>query len=306
MKIEEDIKLDFKDVLIKPKRSQVCSRAQINLIRTHTTMHTKNKLTGIPLIASNMDATGTFAMAKALNELGIYTCLHKHYPVDKLVDFYENCNYRRHLFYTMGVTNDDFEKLKVFQRELSSRVINLDNICIDVSNGYSQYFLDRVKRVREIVPFATIMAGNVVTPEMVQELLISGAAEIVKIGIGPGCFTGDSLVLTKKGFKKILDIIIEDEVLTHRGRFKKVKALIKRKENKKIIKINGIKCTENHEFYVLDKKYVNLVNDENMHQYAEWIEAKDINKNYLLLKISDNHLDKIGIELDGLNYGSKK
>lgn len=206
MKIEQDLKLDFKDVLIRPKRSQVCSRSEIDLVRTYVTMHTGNRLTGIPVIASNMDTIGTFSMARELYNHSMYTCVHKHYSVDKFVDEYLKHPDVNYIFYTMGVTNDDFSKVFKISDELKNRGSYIKNICIDVSNGYSQYFLDRVKRVREEFPHATIMAGNVVTPEMVQELLISGCAEIIKIGIGPGsCCT--TRVKTGVGYPQLSAII---------------------------------------------------------------------------------------------------
>ena len=120
------------------------------------------------------------SLAKAISEHGMLTCLHKHYEEDELVDFF-NTEQNHHAFYTMGIRDGDLERLNKV-KEIS----NIKNICVDVANGYTNYFQDKVKQVRDVCPNATIMAGNVVTPEMVQELLLSGAADIVNIGIGPG------------------------------------------------------------------------------------------------------------------------
>ena len=180
MQIINELKLDFKDVLIRPKRSETASRSKVELERTYKMLNSKQEWTGVPIIASNMIATGTMAMSKSISKHGMLTCLHKHYQENELVDFF-NTEQNYHAFYTMGIRDGDIERLNKV-KETS----DIKNICVDVANGYTNYFQDKVKQVREVCPNATIMAGNVVTPEMVQELLLSGAADIVKIGIGPG------------------------------------------------------------------------------------------------------------------------
>jgi len=190
MKIEEDVKLDFCDVLIKPKRSQAPSRSKILLERTYKFKRSSFSWTGIPIIASNMDTVGTIPMANALSKFGLMTCLHKFIPVDDLYRFFaetekdeERIAAAYHTFYTMGITDEDVAKLKKLL-ELGCPPVK---VCIDVANGYTEYFQDKVKEIRErYLPHAIIMAGNVATPEMVQELIISGTVDIVKVGIGPG------------------------------------------------------------------------------------------------------------------------
>ena len=105
------------------------------------------------------------------------TCLHKFYPLDQLIDFFTANPARRSTFYTLGIRDEDFDKLKAFV-EKTADVPGL--ICIDAANGYTKFFVDRVRHVRELCPRAAIMAGNVATPEMVQELLIE--AEKLKSG----------------------------------------------------------------------------------------------------------------------------
>lgn len=193
MRIEEGVKLDFDDVFIRPKRSNLPSRAKVELVRSYTTLNSKQTLVSVPVIAANMDAVGTFAMAKALSEFGMLTCLHKFYSGSQLRLFFNsghidgqgaapvNKSYYRNAFYTLGISDEDIQKLKAVARDAV-----IDKICIDVANGYTEYFQNKVREVRDAFPTAVIMAGNVATPEMVQELLISGGADIVKIGIGPG------------------------------------------------------------------------------------------------------------------------
>ena len=179
MRIENDVKLDFKDVLIRPKRSTLNSRSDVDVNRTLRLFHTGSEWSGFPLIAANMDVTGTMKMAEALGKQGALTALHKHYPLEALVKFFRS-ETGRHAFYSIGITNADLEKLAKVAAKTP-----IDKLCIDVANGYAEKFLDTIKRVREAHPKAVIMAGNVVTGDMTEALVLAGA-DIVKIGIGPG------------------------------------------------------------------------------------------------------------------------
>jgi GMP reductase len=180
MRIDNDPKLDFDDVLIRPKRSEAPSRSAVDLEREYRFLNSGHIWRGIPLVASNMDTIGTLEMALALGPQ-LLTCLHKHYTEEQLIPFLDECVRRDHLFVTIGIRDEDFDQLARLVLQAEVRYV-----CVDAANGYTKFFVDRVKRVRDTFPGLTIMAGNVATPEMVQELLISGAADIVKIGIGPG------------------------------------------------------------------------------------------------------------------------
>lgn len=180
MRIDNDPKLDFDDVLIRPKRSEAPTRSAIDLNRQYQFLNSKAQWEGIPLVASNMDTVGTMSMARALGPQ-MMTCLHKYYGEEELIAFFQEETQRQSTFFTLGIQDDEFDLLKMVRTKAPVRLV-----CVDVANGYTMYFVERVKRIREAFPDLTIMAGNVATPEMVQELLISGAADIVKIGIGPG------------------------------------------------------------------------------------------------------------------------
>jgi GMP reductase len=180
MRIDNDPKLDFDDVLIRPKRSEAPSRSTVELRRQYRFLNSERSWSGIPLVASNMDSIGTEAMARSLGP-EMMTCLHKYYSPDDLVRLFSDETMRGHTFFTLGIKDEDLEKL----HQVAGKT-ELDYLCVDAANGYTKFFVDRVKTIRQAYPRATIMAGNVATPEMVQELLISGAADIVKIGIGPG------------------------------------------------------------------------------------------------------------------------
>ena len=188
MRIEEGLKLDFKDVLIRPKRSTLSSRKEVDVSREFIFKHSDQKFKGVPIIAANMDGVGTFEMAKSFikDGNGLTVALHKHYKLDDLVSFFGKHG-GSSVWYSIGITKDDQDKLKAFLKSKPQKEgKGIDKICIDVANGYSQQFIDFVKSIRDIVPAeTTIMAGNVVTGEMVEELILSGV-DVVKVGIGPG------------------------------------------------------------------------------------------------------------------------
>ncbi|WP_372422522.1 GMP reductase [Salinarimonas chemoclinalis] len=179
MRIENDPKLDFKDVLIRPKRSTLASRAAVDITRTLRFMHTGRTWTGFPLIAANMDVTGTIGMAAALARHGAMVALHKHYPAEMLVDFFDGPE-AANAFYTLGTAEADWEKFAAVKRRAPVPLL-----CIDVANGYTEKFVEIVERARAENPEAVIMAGNVVTGDMTEALILAGA-DIVKVGIGPG------------------------------------------------------------------------------------------------------------------------
>jgi GMP reductase len=180
MRIDHDPKLDFDDVLIRPKRSEAPSRAAVILERQHRFLNSGATWQGVPIVASNMDTVGTLAMATALGPT-MMTCLHKYYPAAALIEFFRLEPHAASTFFTLGIKDEEFEKLRQVKAQVDVRFV-----CVDAANGYTKFFVERVKRIREEFPQLTIMAGNVATPDMVQELLISGAADIVKIGIGSG------------------------------------------------------------------------------------------------------------------------
>jgi len=182
MHIENELKLDYKDVLIRPKRSALPSRAEVDISREFAFKHSGHKYKGIPIVAANMDTVGTFEMAEALAPLGLSVALHKHYSVDQLVEFFTASERGATAFYSMGITRADHDKC---ERVLARAGSAVTSVCIDVANGYSENFVRFVEAFRRDHPKLTVMAGNVVTGEMTEELILSGA-DIVKVGIGPG------------------------------------------------------------------------------------------------------------------------
>ncbi|WP_447951519.1 GMP reductase [Chryseobacterium koreense] len=183
MRIEYEIKLGFKDVMIRPKRSTLKSRAQVSLERTFTFKNSRKKWIGVPIIAANMDTVGTFEMAEALSKEKIMSALHKHYTLEEWDNFLKNQtdSIYEYIALSTGTGKADEEKIRLIMQKHPK----IQFLCIDVANGYSEHFVDFVKSARKNFPTKTIIAGNVVTGEMVEELILAGA-DIIKVGIGPG------------------------------------------------------------------------------------------------------------------------
>lgn len=203
MRIETDIKLGFKDVMFRPKRSTLKSRSQVDLDRTFQFRNSKREWTGVPIMAANMDTVGTFEMALALSEKKIFTALHKHYTFEEWDDFLSQApqGLEEYIAISTGTGESDLTKIK----KVIDTHPKLKFICIDVANGYSEHFVEFVKSTRQLFPDMTILAGNVVTGEMVEELILAGA-DIIKVGIGPGsvCTTR---VKTGVGYPQLSAII---------------------------------------------------------------------------------------------------
>lgn len=182
MKIDNEKKYDFNDVLIKPKRSDLKSRNEVNLTRTIKFKHSDREWSGVPIMTSNMDTTGTFEMYKILSQHKIITVFHKFYTIQDFNNFFSqelpNPNYYS---LSTGITEKDYENVKNLISHLNPYFLT-----IDVANGYNTQFIEFCKKVRQDYPKLTIFAGNVATGDMVQELIISAKVDVVKCGIGSG------------------------------------------------------------------------------------------------------------------------
>lgn len=203
MRIETELKLGFKDVMIRPKRSTLKSRSEVSLSREFKFLHSSVSWSGVPIMAANMDTVGTFEMALTLAKENLFTAIHKHYSVDQWNYFMKNApeNMEDFIAVSSGTSKNDFKKMG----EIFDQNPQLKFICIDVANGYSEHFVLFLKQARKQYPDKVIIAGNVVTGEMVEELLLAGA-DIVKVGIGPGsvCTTR---VKTGVGYPQLSAII---------------------------------------------------------------------------------------------------
>ena len=193
MRIENELLLDYSDVLIRPKRSTLGSRKEVNLEREFTFRNYKTEQdvmtgehdwSGTPIMASNMDGVGTFEMADKLAEGKIFTCLVKTYSVEELVSYFNSEMPERTEYVAMSIGIQDHDLTK-FERVYADVSDQLKFICIDVANGYSQRFVEFVGEFKFRFPKIVVIAGNVVTADQTQELILNGA-DIIKVGIGPG------------------------------------------------------------------------------------------------------------------------
>ena len=187
MRIKEDIKLNFDDVLMEPKRSTLSSRRDVDMTRKFTFINSGKVMNFTPIFASNMDGVGTFSMAKVLQDHKMMTVITKSTSVDQWRQAVGSGLRLQSVSVSVGTNkmwDPDAMDYKNMQDVLSS-FPDVKMITVDVANAYHQNFVDFIKKVREEYPEKVIVAGNVVTPEMVEELIINGA-DMVKIGIGPG------------------------------------------------------------------------------------------------------------------------
>ena len=203
MKIESDLKLDYSDVLIRPRRSNLESRNTSNLKRRYEfgrhhsipgheliargeASHSTFAHAGVPIMVSNMDGVATFEMATAMKKHGVITCLKKSYSAEAIVEYLNKDNPEfPYAAITLGIKKADMDKLMSIYQMLGSDFRKLKFVCIDVANGYIDNFVKFVSKVREMFPSLIIFAGNVATPELTEDIIRAGA-DVVKIGIGPG------------------------------------------------------------------------------------------------------------------------
>ena len=198
MRIDSEVKLDYNDVLIRPKRSTLTSRKEVCLERSYRFRNYRPEemsmevlrpdsnphYKGIPIMAANMDGVATFQMADKVAEGGLFTCLVKTYTVGELVTYFDSDIPERteHVAMSIGIAQADENKFRMVYEQVDSL---LKYVCIDVANGYTERFVEFVKSFRQNYPNIVIIAGNVVTADQTQELILNGA-DIVKVGIGPG------------------------------------------------------------------------------------------------------------------------
>jgi GMP reductase len=200
MKILDDIKYDFSDVLLLPKRSRYSSRSEVSLERTFRFKYSPLEWTGVPILVSNMDTTGTIEMALALQCHKMITCLHKYYTADDILQHRElDKNYYA---ISTGIGSLDLARLADIMVRVDPNII-----CVDVANGYMENFIQTCRKLRDLYPNKIIIAGNVCTSEGVLELVVHGKVDIVKVGIGSGscCTTRKQTGIGMPQFSAIIE-----------------------------------------------------------------------------------------------------
>ncbi len=229
-----EMQLDFKDVLIKPAKSNLTSRSQVHLVKNYHFKHSPQVYHGVPVIVANMDTTGTMSMAKKMASHHCMTAVHKHYSIEQLSEFFapvkseeelkaiaSHTHHLQHSFYSMGIVEADVAKLEAVVKKVG--IYNWQKpegggirmICIDVANGYMQSFVDFCASMRKKYPALIIMAGNVIDDQMTQELLLAGV-DIVKVGIGSGSVC-QTRVVAGTGRPQLSAILDCQEAADHTG-----------------------------------------------------------------------------------------
>lgn len=267
--------LTFSDVLIIPKYSEITSRKEVDI---------SSSLCGysieLPIISANMKSITGPSMAIEMCKNGGRGALHRFNTIEQAVEDYKevrrsDCN----CIVSIGVQEEDKERFEKLYKAGALYFI------IDIAHGHALSIKNMVKWIRTqfgLIPY--VIGGNIATANAAYDLVDWGC-NAVKVGIGGGCFVAGTKIKTKESYKKIEEVKVDDMVLTHKGRYKKVLAITNRKEEKKLYSVNGEKCTGNHEFYVVNRKYIKIINDENINEYAEWIPAEKLSKDYILLKL---------------------
>lgn len=266
---------NYEDIVLFPKSiSRVKSRSECD-----TSVVLGNHKFRLPVIPANMKSVVDTETCSFLASKGLFYVMHR-FDID-LLKFCRTMQEKdQFVSISIGINGDAESTI----RTLKNNHIDPDFITLDVAHAWSVHVEPFVRKIKDNFS-SHLIVGNLATCQSVEDVLFWGANS-VKAGLGGGkCFKPGSLVKTNNGLKKIEDVVIGDEVFTFRNRFRRVTALYSRLENKRLISVNGIKCTENHEFYVLHKAYKDLVNDSNLEEYAEWIAAKDLTKDYFLLKM---------------------
>ena len=261
---KKDVKFDFDDILIEfEDTSDITSRFEIDYLTNNT----------LPLITAPMDTVISEENEEVFYKNKILTCM----PRGTSSNF-------------NGIESLSLQDFNL-QYIVNTPEFSKKNILIDIANGHMKLLLDTVRMAKEKYGSKLfLVVGNVGTAGAYSKLSHAGADGIrIGVGNGNGCFLEGTRVMTNNGYKNIESIENGDFVLTHTKEFKEVIGNLKYLTDEKIYKINDIECTSNHEFYVINKKDINLISDDNYQKHAFWIEAGKIDvDNHFILEIDIN------------------
>ena len=285
MQIINETQLDFSDVLIKPRRSSIDSRSKVDITREYKFKWCPYVIKGTGIMQANMGTIGNFEVSRRMLDNGLFACLHKHHNIDELIGFYKELIKRgddtwRRCLLGIGLRDNGTDKLRQINKELGIQV----GIKFDVPNGYIPQVKERVIELRKEFPEMFIMVGNVVTGDITEDLILSGA-DCVAVGIGSGaqCILNGTPVMTKNGLVEIQDIKEGDEILTHTGEYHKVTTKLCYTHHKEKLNINGVDCTPEHKFLVINKTDKDKVTEDSLMKYAYWCEAYELNEETQLI-----------------------
>lgn len=277
---DKNVKLDFHDLRVKPAIiSEIDSRTQVNPYYTD-----ENDKEFLPIFTAPMDTVVDNNNAKLFEDCKIHTII----PRGENQEAFGS----EHRFKALGLDEFIEQFLNIDESNFALQSQQINYVLIDIANGHMKKLLDTARSAKQKYgDKLVLMVGNIANSETFGKLAEVGV-DMIRVGIGNGCFIGNTKIITKNGIKSIKNVLIGDEVLTHTGEIKKVINTKRIKYSGSLIKINDTFSTPNHEFYVLDKKYLNIVNDENVHELCEWVSAINVlrNSNYLL--VEHNNYDK--------------
>ena len=285
MQIINETQLDFSDVLIKPRRSSIDSRSKVDITREYKFKWCPYVIKGTGIMQANMGTIGNFEVSRKMLDNGLFACLHKHHNINELIGFYKELIKRgddtwRRCLLGIGLRDNGIDKLRQINKELGIQV----GIKFDVPNGYIPQVKDKVIELRKEFPEMFIMVGNVVTGDITEDLILSGA-DCVAIGIGNGaqCILNGTPVMTKNGLVEIQDIKEGDEILTHTGEYHKVTTKRCYTHHKEKLNRDGVDCTAEHKFLVINKTDKDKVTEDTLMKYAYWCEAYELNEETQLI-----------------------
>lgn len=284
MRIENEIELDYSDVLIKPRRSTIASRKDADITREYKFKWSGKVVKGTGIMQANMGTIGNFEVSRKMLNAGLFACLHKHHNVEDLIEFYrtlvdEHDTYLRCLL-AVGLKDNGVEKVREIKRALGITV----SVRLDVPNGYIPQIKQLVIDMRAEFPDMIIFVGNVVTGDITEDLILNGADAVVcGIGGGSNCILGGTKVKTIDGYKKMRDICEGDLVQTHTGEYHKVLTKLCYNYHYEKININGIECTPEHKLYVVNKKDIDNITEDNYTEFAYWVEACNLDEETQML-----------------------
>ena len=286
--------LCFDDVLLTPQYSDISSRTTVDLSvpgfdEPFARLTDHHPFLKCPIVGSPMDTVISPASCEVLDKVGGFGVLHRYCTIEESVIMFLDALGRTtspqrrvsNVMVAIGATGDFLERATALYD------VGCRSFCIDVAHGHHSSMKSALTLMRnKFGNDVHIMTGNVATLEAFNDLADWGSSSI-RVGVGGGCFIPDTLITMADGTKKSIENIrVGDSVLTHTGEVKEVINLFERPFADLLVKINNsLTCTLNHEIYVVENKDIPRVNDENIHEFAKWIPAADLNENYSLVEI---------------------
>jgi len=270
--------LTFDDVLLVPRFSSITSRSEVDL---RVNLDPTRQLS-LPVISSPMDTVTEVDMCVAMSNHGGLGIIHRYNSIQEQAELVRDAKLGGASTYVGAAVGVSSEWLERTQELIEAGV---DVICVDVAHGHHENVKNVLHKMKKLFPQIHLMAGNVATGKGFQDLSDWGA-DSIRVGIGGGCFVPGTLVNTENGLKKIEEVKVGDKVFSHTGKLQPVVDTLVFDRDEEIVSINGIDCTKNHEFYVIDKENASRVNEDNIHLFARWVHAEELDmKKHLLIEL---------------------